>query len=184
MHTAHLSARNSGALPEPRARRYLQQMCGALHYCHRTAHIVHRDLKLDNMLIDAHDNILLADFGFAEYVGPNNKRLRLLCGSPHYSAPEIFAQQEYSGTAADMWSLGVLLYTMLAGQFPFQAESMELLGKKVMKGKPDRSLKASPDANALVHSMLVVRSSQRASIDAVTTTLSVTTYKLTLVAYA
>ena len=66
-----------------------------------------------------------------------------------------------------MWSLGVLLYTMLAGQFPFQADSMEALGKKVMKGKPDRSLKASPDANALVHSMLVVRSSQRASIDAV-----------------
>ena len=124
-------------------------------------HMIHRDLKLDNMLIDNHDRILLADFGFAEYVGPSNKRLRLLCGSPHYSAPEIFAQQEYSGTCADMWSLGVLLYTMLMGQFPFQAESMELLGKKVMKGKPDHSCKASPDACGLVSSMLVVRASQR-----------------------
>ena len=64
-----------GALSEPRARRYFQQMCGALHYCHNTMHIVHRDLKLDNMLIDNHDRILLVDFGFAEYVGPSNKRL-------------------------------------------------------------------------------------------------------------
>ena len=86
-------------------------MCGALHYCHKKAHVVHRDLKLDNMLLTGSDEILLADFGFVEYVGPSNKRLRLLCGSPHYSAPEIFAQQEYSGTAADMWSLGVLMYT-------------------------------------------------------------------------
>ena len=156
-----------GALSEPRARRYLQQMCGALHYCHKKAHVVHRDLKLDNMLLTGSDEILLADFGFAEYVGPSNKRLRLLCGSPHYSAPEIFAQQEYSGTAADMWSLGVLMYTMLAGHFPFQAESMEALGKKVMKGRPDKPLRASPQAVDLVQQMLVVRASQRATIDGV-----------------
>ena len=107
---------------------------------------------------------MLADFGFAEYVGPQNRRLRLLCGSPHYSAPEIFAQQEYSGTAADMWSLGVLLYTMLAGHFPFQAESMEALGKKVTKGQPDKPLKAVAAAVDLVRQLLIVRASQRASI--------------------
>merc|ERR1712100_320843 len=119
------------------------------------------------LLTGTGDNLLLADFGFAEYVGPTNKRLRLLCGSPHYSAPEIFAQQEYSGTAADMWSLGVLMYTMLAGHFPFQAESMDALGKKVMKGRPDAVLKASADAVGLITSLLVVRASQRASIDTV-----------------
>ena len=73
---------------------------------------MHRDLKLDNLLLDADDNLLLADFGFAASIA-STRRLKLLCGSPHYSAPEIFAQQEYSGTAADMWSLGVLMYTML-----------------------------------------------------------------------
>ena len=156
-----------GALPEARARRYLRQICGALHYCHEVVHVVHRDIKLDNMLLDADDNVLLADFGFAEIVGPTKRKLRLLCGSPHYSAPEIFAQQEYSGTAADMWSLGVLLYTMLAGQFPFQADSMEALGKKVMKGKPDRTLRAGASACELVGTMLVVRASQRAPIEAV-----------------
>ena len=158
-----------GALAEGRARRYMQQMCGALHYCHRTMHVVHRDLKLDNLLLDGAGRILLADFGFAEYVGPSNKRLRLLCGSPHYSAPEIFAQQEYSGTAADMWSLGVLLYTMLSGFFPFQAESMEALGKKVMKGKPDKPLRASDGAVEVTSRMLVIRSSHRADIDEVCT---------------
>lgn len=154
-----------GALSERRARSYAQQLCGALHYCHRSAHIAHRDLKLDNLLLDANGRLLLADFGFAEYVGPTNRKLRLLCGSPHYSAPEIFAQQEYSGTAADMWSLGVLLYTMLAGHFPFQADSMEGLGKKVMKGKPDQPLKAPETALELVGRLLVVRASQRADID-------------------
>ena len=91
-----------GALPEARARRYLRQICGALHYCHEVVHVVHRDIKLDNMLLDADDNVLLADFGFAEVVGPNKRMLRLLCGSPHYSAPEIFAQQEYVGSHVDL----------------------------------------------------------------------------------
>ena len=132
-----------GALAEPRARGFMRQLASALRYCHLVMHVVHSDLKLDNLLLDGAGGLLLADFGFAEYVGPANKKLKLLCGSPHYSAPEIFAQQEYSGTAADMWSLGVLLYTMLAGHFPFQAESMDALGKKVMKGRADKPLAAS-----------------------------------------
>ena len=63
------------------------------------AGIIHRDIKPANCLVSYTGHLKLADFGFAEYVGPSNKRLRLLCGSPRYSAPEIFAQQEYSGTS-------------------------------------------------------------------------------------
>ena len=133
-----------GALPEARARRYLRQICGALHYCHEVVHVVHRDIKLDNMLLDADDNVLLADFGFAEVVGPSKRKLRLLCGSPHYSAPEIFAQQEYVGSQADMWSLGVLAYTLLAGHFPFQADTMDALGKKVRHGRWDARCRRRP----------------------------------------
>ena len=76
------------------------------------------------LLLGSRDNLLLADFGFAESVGPSNKKLRLLCGSPHYSAPEIFKQHEYVGTQADVWSLGVVMYTLLNGHFPFQAGSI------------------------------------------------------------
>ena len=156
-----------GALPEARARRYLRQICGALHYCHEVVHVVHRDIKLDNMLLDANDNVLLADFGFAEVVGPNKRKLRLLCGSPHYSAPEIFAQQEYVGSQADMWSLGVLAYTLLAGHFPFQADTMDALGKKVRHGRWDRPLPSSTASSELVAKILVVRASQRATLAAV-----------------
>jgi len=128
-------------------------------------HVVHRDLKLDNLLLDGSDNLLLADFGFAEYVGPTNKKLKLLCGSPHYSAPEIFAQQDYYGTQADMWSTGVLLYTILAGHFPFQASSMEALGKKVLKGKPDKPLVASASALDLVQGLLTIKPSLRTTTE-------------------
>ena len=152
-------------LSEAVARRYTRQMLGALHYCHNVMHIVHRDLKLDNMLLDAHDNLLIADFGFADSVGASNRRLRLLCGSPHYSAPEIFAQQEYVGSHVDLWSLGVLIYTLLNAHFPFQAASMEALGKKVMRGKWDRPLNASAAASALVHSILTVAPAKRATLD-------------------
>jgi serine/threonine protein kinase len=154
-----------GALSEPVARRYTRQMLGALHYCHNVMHIVHRDLKLDNMLLDADDNLLIADFGFADSVGASNRKLKLLCGSPHYSAPEIFAQQEYVGSHVDLWSLGVLIYTLLNAHFPFQAASMEALGKKVMRGKWDRPLNASAAASALVHSILTVAPAKRATLD-------------------
>jgi len=128
-------------------------------------HVVHRDLKLDNLLLDGSGRVLLADFGFAEYVGPANKKLKLLCGSPHYSAPEIFAQQEYYGTQADMWSTGVLLFTMLAGHFPFQASSMEALGKKVLRGRPDKPLSASAAALDLVQGLLTVKGHLRTTTD-------------------
>ena len=159
-----------GALAEPQARRYFRQMCGALHYCHETMRVVHRDLKLDNMLLDAHDNILLADFGFADAIGPGpgpGRKLKLLCGSPHYSAPEIFAQHEYYGPQVDLWSLGVLLYTLLNAHFPFQAASMEALGKKVMRGKWDRPLNASQQATALVQQMMVVAAPKRHTLNEV-----------------
>ena len=159
-----------GALPEARARRYLRQICGALHYCHEVVHVVHRDIKLDNMLLDANDNVLLADFGFAEVVGPNKRKLRLLCGSPHYSAPEIFAQQEYVGSQADMWSLGVLAYTLLAGHFPFQADTMDALGKKVRHGRWDRPLPSSTaSSSSLRRSSSSARRSARRSPPSATT---------------
>ena len=154
-----------GALSEAVARRYTRQMLGALHYCHNVMHIVHRDLKLDNMLLDANDNLLIADFGFSDSVGASNRKLKLLCGSPHYSAPEIFAQQEYVGSHVDLWSLRVLIYTLLNAHFPFQAASMEALGKKVMRGKWDRPLNASAAASALVHSILTVAPAKRATLD-------------------
>lgn len=156
----------SGPLSEERARRYSRQLLGALCYCHGAQLVVHRDLKLDNLLLDADDNLLLADFGFAASIA-STRRLKLLCGSPHYSAPEIFAQREYVGTQADLWSTGVLIYTFLAGHFPFQADSMDALGRKVLRGKWDKPLPASDAARDLVRRMLAVPAVERATLEEV-----------------
>lgn len=155
-----------GPLPEDRARRYFRQLLGALSYCHNVQLVVHRDLKLDNLLLDSHDCILLADFGFAASIA-STRTLKLLCGSPHYSAPEIFAQREYVGTQADLWSAGVLLYTCLAAHFPFQAETMDALGRKVLRGKWDRPLPAGEEAKQLISRMLTVKPAGRATLEEV-----------------
>jgi len=144
----------------------LKQLMGALHYVHESESVVHRDIKLDNVLLDAGGAVKLADFGFA-VLTPRDKKLKLLCGSPHYSAPEIFAQQEYFGRAADVWSLGVLIYTMLMGAFPFDAPDMTGLRRKVIAGRWDRPLSASKEANDVVRKMLVVDPMRRCSLEEV-----------------
>ena len=82
--------------------------------------IIHRDLKLENILIDTSNlNIKLIDFGFAIKIS-NQKKLTIFCGTPSYMCPEIVKKIEYFGKPADIWALGILLYVMLYGKFPFR----------------------------------------------------------------
>ena len=109
-------------LGEKEARNFFKQMLKALHYCHSEG-VVHRDLKLENLLLDENHDLKVADFGFSKKMqnpyGPDG-----LCstfvGSPAYSAPEIHENTEYDATAADVWSIGVILLTLLTGSHPFQ----------------------------------------------------------------
>jgi len=92
------------------------------------AGFVHLDLKLENIMYDEKNNkVTIIDFGFAEPCRDSptspEKLLEKFCGSVHYTAPEIGVHQPYHGTKADIWALGVLLYTLLAKQFPFDCES-------------------------------------------------------------
>ena len=89
--------------------------------------------------------------------------------SPHYSAPEIFKQLEYVGTQADVWSLGVVMYTLLNGHFPFQAETMDRLGKKVLRGKYDAPLTSSASSRELVELMLMLRPERRVKVPGICT---------------
>lgn len=90
------------------------------------------------------------------------RRTTLVPAAPIFS--QIFAQQEYYGRAADVWSLGVLIYTMLMGAFPFDAPDMNGLRKKVLAGRWDRPLGASKEANDIVRKMLVVDPNRRATL--------------------
>jgi 5'-AMP-activated protein kinase catalytic alpha subunit len=82
--------------------------------------VVHRDIKLENILLDATNNMKLIDFGLAAFYAPG-KKLRVHCGSPSYAAPEIVARKLYEGPPVDVWSLGVVLFAMMAGFLPFHS---------------------------------------------------------------
>ena len=81
---------------------------------------MHRDVKLENILLDASNRIKLIDFGLAANTMPG-KKLKVHCGSPSYAAPEIVARRLYDGPPVDVWSLGVVLYGMICGHLPFHA---------------------------------------------------------------
>lgn len=113
-----LKAKTAKKVEEPEARKIIQQICKGLSYCH-AKHIVHRDLKLENILIDDNKNIKIIDFGFSVSVAPD-KTLNIFCGTPSYMAPEIVSKKNYKGHATDTWSLGILLFALLCGHFPFR----------------------------------------------------------------
>ena len=101
-----------------------------MSYLH-SKNISHRDIKLENMLMDDTKNIKVIDFGFAT---TSLKPLNVFCGTPNYMAPEIVAKKEYLGAPADIWACGIVLYVMLAGKFPFKGIDDKSLYVKIKSG--------------------------------------------------
>jgi BR serine/threonine kinase len=99
------------SLPLDMGMHFFHEMIYALEYLHEHA-ICHRDLKPENILLDKNNNIKIADFGFARWMRYNIAETS--CGSPHYAAPEVIKGIPYDGRYADIWSLGVILYALLA----------------------------------------------------------------------
>eukprot|EP01029_Cantina_marsupialis_P032173 TRINITY_DN95_c1_g2_i2.p1 TRINITY_DN95_c1_g2~~TRINITY_DN95_c1_g2_i2.p1 ORF type:complete len:682 (+),score=222.40 TRINITY_DN95_c1_g2_i2:232-2046(+) len=114
------------------ARTIFVQIVNALDYLH-SMNVIHRDVKLENILFDKHRCIKMVDFGFS--VRNATKKLKIFCGTPSYMAPEIVMRKEYWGRPVDVWSLGVLLYAMLCGCFPFTAKSYPDLYRKIVRGQ-------------------------------------------------
>jgi serine/threonine protein kinase len=114
-----------GIFPESRAREIAHQIAEAVRYIHGRD-IAHRDLKPDNILLDRHLVAKVADFGLC-HTSSSKNLLRTPCGSPFYAPPEIICNQDYDGKSADIWSLGVILFSMVTSSLPWSADNqMEL----------------------------------------------------------
>ncbi|XP_071177071.1 serine/threonine-protein kinase SIK2-like isoform X1 [Mytilus edulis] len=152
-----------GRLSERDARKKFWQIILAVDYCH-TRHVVHRDLKAENLLLDANMNIKIADFGFGNFY-KKNEHLSTWCGSPPYAAPEVFEGKKYLGPQIDIWSLGVVLYVLVCGALPFDGQSLQILRDRVLSGRFRIPYFMTTDCENLIRRMLVLDPNKRFSIN-------------------
>ncbi|XP_016109723.1 serine/threonine-protein kinase MARK2-like isoform X7 [Sinocyclocheilus grahami] len=152
-----------GRMKEKEARAKFRQIVSAVQYCHQKC-IVHRDLKAENLLLDADMNIKIADFGFSNEFTLGNK-LDTFCGSPPYAAPELFQGKKYDGPEVDVWSLGVILYTLVSGSLPFDGQNLKELRERVLRGKYRIPFYMSTDCENLLKKFLILNPTKRGSLE-------------------
>ncbi|XP_006870876.1 PREDICTED: serine/threonine-protein kinase SIK1 [Chrysochloris asiatica] len=153
---------SNGHLSEEEARKKFWQILSAVEYCHNH-HIVHRDLKTENLLLDSNMDIKLADFGFGNFY-KSGEALSTWCGSPPYAAPEVFEGKEYEGPQLDVWSLGVVLYVLVCGSLPFDGPNLPTLRQRVLEGRFRIPFFMSQDCESLIRRMLVVDPAKRITV--------------------
>lgn len=152
---------------EKTARSFFQQLINGIMYCHQNG-VAHRDLKPENLLLDSHETLKISDFGLSAMSddgGGKKKMLMTTCGTPNYVAPEVIEEQGYDGMKADIWSLGVILYVMLAGYLPFEHDTMQGLFDIIRSGKFDYPKWFSDSSKNLINQMLIVDPKKRITLD-------------------
>lgn len=154
-----------GRMKEKEARAKFRQIVSAVQYLH-SKNVIHRDLKAENLLLDSAMNIKIADFGFSNTFSPGNK-LDTFCGSPPYAAPELFQGKKYDGPEVDVWSLGVILYTLVSGSLPFDGQNLKELRERVLRGKYRVPFYLSTDCENLVKKFLVLNPARRGTLETI-----------------
>ena len=155
--------RKRGKLSETVSKIIFKQLIEGLKYIHKKK-IVHRDIKLDNILIDLTNTIKICDFGVSRRIS-KEEIMHEHCGTPAYIAPEIFENNGYTGFQCDIWSAGVTLYYILGGIQPFRASSIKDLEKKVIAGDFEPIEDISEEANNLIKLMLKTDPKKRINED-------------------
>lgn len=152
---------------EEDARGIFFQISSGLRYIHHKG-IIHRDIKLDNILIDESFHYKICDFGVGRYM-KQHELINEQCGTPAYLAPEIVLEKGYKGFGADIWSLGILLFCLLTGNMPFKASTLEKLNQLIVQGEFEypKDLELSDDVKDLIAKMLTVDPEKRITIEAV-----------------
>ncbi|KAJ0399437.1 hypothetical protein P43SY_005376 [Pythium insidiosum] len=164
---------SEGRFSEDTARFYFRQLVDGVQYCHQNGNgVCHRDLKPENLLLDENGDLKISDFGLSALYdgggeGGENSRASLLhttCGTPNYVAPEVLADKGYDGRAADVWSIGVILYVLLAGFLPFDEPTMSALFRKIQKAEFSYPSWFTPRVKSLLNKILVPDPQQRVTL--------------------
>lgn len=158
----------TGKMTEQQARNYFSQLMEGLDYLHGQD-IIHRDIKFENVMLDANDHVKIGDFGMSK-TATVKQQLATRCGSTRYISPEMALMQpgdSYDGRAMDIWSSGVLLFAMLTGTLPFPQEALGDMLKAIARGRFSIPGNVSPDARDLISKMMAVDARKRIKLDAI-----------------
>ena len=156
---SYLKSKYNRKIDEDEAKKIFRQIVSGICYCHSKS-VSHRDIKLENVLLTDDGTVKIIDFGFSTCI-PNDKKIKLFCGTPSYMAPEIVAKKEFAGPPADIWARGVLLYAILCGTFPFKGIDDKDLYKKIMNGALSYPDHLSVNARNLITKMLNIDADYR-----------------------
>ncbi|GEQ68949.1 hypothetical protein JCM33374_g2619 [Metschnikowia sp. JCM 33374] len=151
-----------GSLNEKYARKFARGIASALDYCHKN-NVVHRDLKIENIMINKDGEIKIIDFGLSNLYNPHNL-LKTYCGSLYFAAPELLCAKPYTGPEVDVWSFGVVLYVLVCGKVPFDDPVVSALHEKIKKGNVEYPSFISRECVSLLSRMLVVDPTKRATL--------------------
>ncbi|KAJ3269681.1 Map microtubule affinity-regulating kinase [Terramyces sp. JEL0728] len=152
-----------GHLIETEARKIFRQIVSAMDFIH-SSHVVHRDLKMENILLDQSGNALVSDFGLSRAYGESDY-MKTFCGTPCYCAPEILAGKPYHGTQSDIWAMGVILYAMNAGNLPFVSDYESTLLQKLRDADYEIPKDFSWELVDLLRQILVADPESRLNMD-------------------
>ena len=161
----YIKSKPGGAMEESECKRIFRQIVSALEFCHSLS-VAHRDIKLDNILIDKTQKVKIIVFGFST-LNSHDEKSRIFCGTPSYMAPEIVGRKDYYGVNADVWALGILLYAMLCGKMPFKAHNDKELYRRIERGSFSCPPQFSDCLKVLITKMLEVNPLKRLSIKAI-----------------
>ncbi len=144
---------------ETETRYYMNQLVSSLKYLHHHL-VIHRDLKLGNIFLDANMKVKVGDFGLAAKLENENERRMTVCGTPNYIAPELLDKGKKGHSfEVDVWSTGVIMYTLLVGKPPFQSKDVQSTYKRIQANAYSypQDMVISADAKGLIAGMLQVR---------------------------
>ena len=153
-----------GALAESIARKYFCELIVATEYIHTQLKVIHRDLKAENVLLDENNHIRVIDFGLSNMLIEQTETFSTPCGSPGYSSPELVVSGHYT-KAADIWSLGVILYAMTVGRLPFESDDVGTLLQRIATLEPEYPPSLSPALVDLLRSIFRKCPQRRLTID-------------------